>query len=206
VPPLTGNTFNWTCSGQNGGTTATCSADFVPTCSGPVTTTWEAPTPKCDGTYNGIVVSGTTVAVTATPNVTYPGNGTGSLYCQSNGTWTSGSGPITCIINGVCGSDDGQALINPPTNLCSVGVASALSGTWNWSCAGENGGTNAICSAAPPTCQSLGYGGTTRVLGTIQSSALWTWNQLNLTRGTGWVFSMTSSSNQDHYWARCPNI
>ncbi len=88
--------FNWTCSGQNGGTTATCSAIFRRTCSGPVTTTWISPTPQCQGTYNGTVVSGTTVAVNATPTATYPGTGTGSLYCQNNGTWTSGSGAITC--------------------------------------------------------------------------------------------------------------
>jgi hypothetical protein len=102
IPPLTGSTFNWTCSGQNGGTTASCSANFVNTCSGPVTTTWESPTPQCEGTYNGTVVSGTTVAVNATPNATYPGTGTGSLYCQSNGTWAGGSGPIDCVVPPTC--------------------------------------------------------------------------------------------------------
>ncbi len=89
IPPLTGNTFNWTCSGQNGGTTASCSANFVNTCSGPVTTNWTVGVAQCQGTYNGTITSGTTVAVNAVPSVPYPGTGTGSLYCN-NGTWTGG--------------------------------------------------------------------------------------------------------------------
>lgn len=56
--------------------------------------------------------------------------------------------------NGVCGSANGQTLSTAPTsNLCSVGVASAVSGSgpWNWSCAGTNGGTTASCSASKVT-------------------------------------------------------
>jgi 2',3'-cyclic-nucleotide 2'-phosphodiesterase (5'-nucleotidase family) len=56
----------------------------------------------------------------------------------------------TAAVNGVCGTANGQALSAAPTaNLCSVGTASAVTGTgpWNWSCAGANGGTTASCSA-----------------------------------------------------------
>lgn len=68
------------------------------------------------------------------------------------------SGPVA--INGVCGNANGTTVSSPPTtNLCSIGSASAVSGTgpWSWSCAGSNGGTTATCSAnktvvTPKTC------------------------------------------------------
>lgn len=48
----------------------------------------------------------------------------------------------------VCGSDNGQTLAIKPTNLCSVGTPSVVSGSgpWSWSCTGLNG--VAQCSAA----------------------------------------------------------
>ncbi|WP_028603920.1 IPTL-CTERM sorting domain-containing protein [Ottowia thiooxydans] len=51
--------------------------------------------------------------------------------------------------NGACGSDHGKILAIAPTNLCSAGNASAVTGTgpWNWSCAGTGGGTTAQCTA-----------------------------------------------------------
>jgi hypothetical protein len=61
-------------------------------------------------------------------------------------TPTSG-GPT---LNGQCGSANGEASTTAPTaNLCSAGLASAVSGSgpWNWTCAGSNGGTTASCSA-----------------------------------------------------------
>jgi hypothetical protein len=51
---------------------------------------------------------------------------------------------------GQCGSANGGTFTTAPTtNLCSAGLASAVSGTgpWAWVCAGLNGGTNASCSA-----------------------------------------------------------
>jgi hypothetical protein len=53
---------------------------------------------------------------------------------------------------GVCGAVNGQSLgVAPTGNLCSVGVASAVSGSspWTWNCAGSNGGATASCSASP---------------------------------------------------------
>jgi|GEM_PF-4915221 len=53
-------------------------------------------------------------------------------------------------INGVCGTSNNQAFSSIPTdNLCSTGTASAVtgSGSWNWTCAGSNGGTTASCNA-----------------------------------------------------------
>ena len=67
---------------------------------------------------------------------------------------------------GICGAVNGQALSVAPTgNLCSVGIASAVSGSgpWTWSCAGSNGGATASCSASravpsgpPPTASGCG--------------------------------------------------
>jgi len=67
---------------------------------------------------------------------------------------------------GVCGAVSGQSLSVAPTgNLCSVGIASAVSGggPWTWSCAGSNGGATASCSASstassgpPPTASGCG--------------------------------------------------
>ena len=53
-------------------------------------------------------------------------------------------------INGKCGSSNNQVLESIPTNnLCSTGTASNItgSGPWNWTCLGENKGTNENCLA-----------------------------------------------------------
>jgi hypothetical protein len=52
--------------------------------------------------------------------------------------------------NGACGTSSGATLSTIPTaNLCKTGTASGVSGSgpWNWSCAGTNGGTTAMCTA-----------------------------------------------------------
>ena len=52
-------------------------------------------------------------------------------------------------INGTCGSSNGLTFSQPPTaNLCSTGTPSAVTGQYNWTCNGANGGTNASCSAS----------------------------------------------------------
>jgi len=50
----------------------------------------------------------------------------------------------------VCGSDNGKTLTSIPTNLCAPGTLIDYSGTgpWNWTCQGNYGGANALCSAA----------------------------------------------------------
>ena len=53
-------------------------------------------------------------------------------------------------INGACGPANGKTVLNEPTSgLCSVGVASEVSGDgpWTWSCSGDEGGTAAYCSS-----------------------------------------------------------
>jgi hypothetical protein len=60
---------------------------------------------------------------------------------------------LNCVtpsaVNGSCGPDNAKLLISTPTQLCSAGSASAVSGTtfWTWTCAGTNGGSTAQCSA-----------------------------------------------------------
>ncbi len=62
-------------------------------------------------------------------------------------TFTTGT---TAAVNGACGTANGLSFSSVPTaNLCSAGTASAVTnpGSWNWSCNGTYGGTNASCSA-----------------------------------------------------------
>ncbi|MBN8884747.1 MAG: Ig-like domain repeat protein [Rudaea sp.] len=57
-------------------------------------------------------------------------------------------------VDAVCGADNGQVLLAVPTQLCSVGNASAIAGSghpWSWTCAGANGGGSATCSATIKT-------------------------------------------------------
>lgn len=71
----------------------------------------------------------------------------------------------TQIVNGACGSSNGQVLTAAPTSgFCSAGTASAVSGSgpWSWSCVGTGGGSTASCSASIQThvvTPSAGVGG-----------------------------------------------
>lgn len=67
--------------------------------------------------------------------------------------------PIPKPVNGACGSSGGSAFsAAPSSNLCSSGTASAVSGNgpWSWSCAGTDGGENAVCSATKSVDGSFG--------------------------------------------------
>jgi len=68
---------------------------------------------------------------------------------QNEGATVECSVPALKTISGVCGAHNGQTLTSTPTNLCSSGISSTISGNgpWNWSCSGENGGITATCSA-----------------------------------------------------------
>lgn len=101
------------------------------------------------------VPGGTTVTFRV---VNYGGtssSGTWYVFDSANSTANdleiSGTTAVgTTAVNGACGSSNGQTFTVAPTaNLCSVGTASAVSGSgpWNWTCAGSGGGTTASCSA-----------------------------------------------------------
>jgi hypothetical protein len=68
---------------------------------------------------------------------------------------TTNGGDLTfatsvCPVNGGCGSDQGNTLTGVPTNLCSVGAASAVTSgnsSFTWACSGVNSGNLSNCSA-----------------------------------------------------------
>jgi len=65
-------------------------------------------------------------------------------------SWNFTTGDAVYPVNGACGSSNGGTFTAVPTaNLCISGTASTVtgSGPWSWSCAGQNGGTEATCSA-----------------------------------------------------------
>ncbi|MDR3554780.1 MAG: SBBP repeat-containing protein [Syntrophobacteraceae bacterium] len=108
---------------------------------------------------------------------------------------------IALLVNGSCGSSNGGSFISVPAfNLCRSGAASSVtsgSGTWNWTCAGQYGGTNASCSAnlkVNGACGSSGGGSftvapATNLCGsgtasTVSGSGPWTWSCTGLNGGT----------------------
>ena len=79
------------------------------------------------------------------------------------------------VVNGSCGGDNGLTLAkSAPTNLCSTGTVTEITGSghpWNWSCNGSGSGSNATCSAA---IQSYTLNFTTDGNGFISGTALQT--------------------------------
>lgn len=75
-------------------------------------------------------------------NRLFVANGTGTLSLYS-----------IDMITGTCGSaNNGVFTVAPTTNLCRNGIVTNFSGSgpWSWSCAGQNGGATATCSASSP--------------------------------------------------------
>lgn len=80
---------------------------------------------------------------------------TGTIQCNGSCSATTPSNascPSTAV-NGSCGSSQGTTVsAQPSANICLAGTPAwtdtiASDGTYNWDCAGANGGTNASCSA-----------------------------------------------------------
>ncbi len=102
----------------------------------------------------------------------------------------------TNLVNGQCGSANGEVTNVPPTtNLCNAGTASAVTGAgpFAWSCAGSGGGTTASCytaaagftvsdSASPASVQA---GQTEQLTATVTS----------VYNHTGWSITSTVSFN-----------
>ncbi len=107
----------------------------------------------------------TTATFTFTPDSGYHFDaasdtcGAGGSFDSGSGVYTTGAVTAACTVNvtfapnpvaGVCGGDNGQTLLAAPTNLCSVGTPSSVSGSghpWTWTCGGTNGGQPASCAA-----------------------------------------------------------
>jgi hypothetical protein len=151
--PNQGGSTSWTCLGQNGGSSASCSASRSA----------QAVDATCGSAARSYAYSETSFSGafcstgTANPsNPSFPNQG-------SSTSWTclgqNGGANATCTatrtmnqaVNGQCGSSNNGSFVNAPTgNLCVQGDATAVtsdSSNWLWSCNGLNGGSNMQCSA-----------------------------------------------------------
>ncbi len=139
-----GNTWNWTCAGPSGGSSASCSAPQIvagacgsASGSTPLTTT-PAGTAACSA---GTVVS----IVTGTTTFTWGCSGI------NGGASTSCSAPIAAT-NGACGTANGTNVASAPTGAaaCRAGVSTTPtnpSNTFSWTCNGLAGGSSQACTA-----------------------------------------------------------
>jgi Pectate lyase superfamily protein len=95
---------------------------------------------------------------------------------SNGGTTASCSAPVaSSAVNGSCGPANGVALsAAPSTGLCSLGTASAVtgSGPWHWSCAGSDNGTATSCGA--PSTQTSGI---------MPADRLFSWNPGMMSKG-----------------------
>ncbi|MCK9578750.1 hypothetical protein M0R01_04670, partial [bacterium] len=139
--PNPGSSVSWTCSGTNGGTSASCSASRNPT-----------PVNGSCGTANGgnfLLIPTTNLCAVGTASLV-SGTGPWTWTCSGTNGGTTASCSANLTINGVCGSSNGtKGTTAPTTNLCAIGTPSLVTGTgpWTWTCSGINGGTTASCSA-----------------------------------------------------------
>lgn len=153
------SSFDWNCNSPTGnGINAVCSAprQYMVT---PSAGANGSLSPDTAQTVN----ANTTVNFTATPANGYRTlsiSGCGGVATPAGtNSYTTGNVVADCtvtatfepVVNGACGAANTLATYTlPSANLCSVGSASnVLSSvnTFDWSCAGTGGGTNAACSA-----------------------------------------------------------
>ena len=79
-------------------------------------------------------------------------------HLVTDGTGLDGGGGEGKI-DGSCGSSvNGTFSTEPSTDLCAAGIASSVTvtGPWSWTCAGVNGGSTAMCSAAKSSTSKPG--------------------------------------------------
>ena len=144
---VTGNgPFNWTCTGQNGGNTATCTARLTQnaTCgTANGTSPLQAPTTNlcADNSTPAVVANGTNTGWTWT---CAGANGGAAAPCTAN-----------MSENATCGQANGQTFATQPANnlLCTaVRFApqniTQTANAWTWTCAGTyNGAASNTCTA-----------------------------------------------------------
>lgn len=201
--------WNWTCSSDQGGATAQCSAPVKPTngqCgSANGTPTDHAPVPN--GT---LCVSGEASDVT--------GQGPWNWTCSgaNGGTAANCDAPLLSI-NGQCGSANGVSTDHAPNcHLCDSGNASQVAGNgpWNWTCSGAYGGNTVWCSApitpvngecgnangqqfsSAPTSGLCNYG----VASDVNGDGPWNWACTGQNGGTSATCSATTTSTGSACW------
>jgi hypothetical protein len=143
--------WTWICTGANGGATAACSASL------------QAAAAASAASVSGAcgTASGTTLASIPTANLcksgiasTVTGVSSWTWNCSGSGGGTNAfcSASLVAATNGQCGAANGApANSSPVSGLCSIGTASAVSGSapWTWTCAGSvGGGSSASCRTA----------------------------------------------------------
>lgn len=152
-----GSQWTWSCSGENGGSDASCNATVTPT-----------PINGSCGTSDGVPSS-------TAPSSNLCEAGDASTVSGSGSAWSwscegsNGGTPDTCSapiisapVNGACSEDfDGKTLSEIPVDaaLCALGQISIIGQNgdqYAWDCLGISGGLNASCSAtieaAPTEC------------------------------------------------------
>jgi hypothetical protein len=133
---------------------------------------------------NGACGSANGVAVSTSPTANLCASGSASGV-SGTGPWSwtcagaNGGATAQCAaalaaspVNGACGSASGTTVSTAPTaNLCTAGVASAVSGAgpWSWNCAGSNGGSPALCSALLASSSGSGTGSAAGSTGALPS-------------------------------------
>jgi len=152
-------TWTWNCTGTGGGTDASCltvkNIDAVCGTSNGGTFAMPPTTGLCDA-LTPTASAVTTNATTYTWACKGSGGGTFAA-CSAN------IGAALPVVNGTCGSANGGNYTSTPTSgLCSAGTAGAVSTgstTYDWTCAGSNGGASSACQAnisAAPTNGACG--------------------------------------------------
>lgn len=146
------STYNWSCLGVNGGSATACSANRSGTCGAAAgTTSVSAPSSSLCG-----IGSSSAVATNASTFDWSCTNGTGTQSCSAN---------RAVAVTGTCGSAQAQSYASAPTTgLCSSGSTAGVSTnatTFDWICAGANGGGSNSCFAnrqLPGSCGSANGG------------------------------------------------
>lgn len=85
----------------------------------------------------------------------------GSTYLEKSYISCKALAGAAAPVAGSCGSSNGQSFVSTPTtNLCADGSVPTVngSGPWSWTCLGQNGGTNADCSAQKTCTPNYNYG------------------------------------------------
>jgi hypothetical protein len=149
-----GIAYWWVCQGSGGGSSSNWCESHI----------------KLSGACGSANGSSTNTAPSSNLCATDYGNNpvsdTGSAFIWTcNGKWQGAATDCFAyktsanLINGACGSANGQTFSSAPMdNLCSLGTTSAVTGNgpWIWTCVGQNGGTNASCSGVKVSTSSAG--------------------------------------------------
>jgi uncharacterized repeat protein (TIGR02543 family) len=196
--------FTWTCAGSNTGSDAGCSATRAYT----VTPSVGAGSGSIAPNTAQAVAYNTTTSFTVTPSSGYITSMSGTCGGSLSGmTYTTNAITGNCtviadfpeIVNGSCGTSGGQTLTSAPSsNLCSTGTASSVTtntGSFTWSCAGSNTGSDASCSAtrAYTVTPSVGSGSGSISPSSAQAVAYNTATTFTATPSSGYITSMSGT-------------